>query len=379
MPAAMTARPKIAPARAAAAGPLATRRRPWCRLGAALESARVSAWAVARGAARAVALVATPVATLVAALLLLSSGAAQAAGQPLSLLVSTTPLSLPVYVAQARGFFELEGLDVRITDCTGGFRCLQLLLDRQGDVATVGDMPLALRAFQSKDFAVLASMSHSSDDLKLVADSARGISAVAQLRGKRIGVVRGSASHYFLETLLFNAGIDPRGVTLVALTPEGAADAARNGTVDAVAIWEPYAHTVREAWGPRAQVLPAATVYRQTFNLVAHRSLVGARDEALRRLLRAIERAQRYIQDEPAAARALLAARLKLDARVAEAASEGMAFKLGLDQSLVSTLESQARWARREGHVDMRQLPNYLELIHRAPLLAVNPAAVGIR
>jgi hypothetical protein len=27
----------------------------------------------------------------------------------------------------------------------------------------------------------------------------------------------------------------------------------------------------------------------------------------------------------------------------------------------------------------MRQLPNYLELVHRAPLQAVNPAAVGIR
>ncbi len=311
--------------------------------------------------------------------LLLFGGPARAGGLPLSLLVSTTPLSLPVYVAQARGFFELEGLDARVTDCTGGFRCLQLLLDRQGDIATVGDLPLALRAFQSKDFAVLATMSHSAEDLKLVADSGRGISAVAQLGGKRIGAVRGSASHYFLETLLFNAGIDPRGVTMVELTPEGVADAARSGTVDAVAIWEPYAHAARDAWGPRAVVLPSATVYRQTFNLVAHRNLVGARDEALRRLLRAIERAQRYIQEEPAAARALLAARLKLDARLAEAATEGMGFKLGLDQSLVSTMESQARWARREGHVDMRQLPNYLELVHRAPLLAVNPAAVGIR
>lgn len=316
---------------------------------------------------------------LAALVLALCHAPARAGGTPLSLLVSTTPLSLPVYVAQARGFFELEGLEVRITDCTGGFRCLQALLDRQGDIATVGDLPLALRAFQRKDFAVLATMSHSSEDLKLVADSARGISSLAQLAGKRIGMVRGSASHYFLETLLFNAGIDPRGVTLVDLVPERAADAARSGTVDAVAIWEPYGHAVREAWGARALVLPAATVYRQTFNLVAHRSLVGARDDALRRLLRAIERAQRSIQDEPAAARAVLAARLRLEARVAEAASEGMAFKLGLDQSLVSTMESQARWARREGHVDMRQLPNYLELVHRAPLQAVNPAAVGIR
>jgi ABC-type nitrate/sulfonate/bicarbonate transport system substrate-binding protein len=318
-------------------------------------------------------------ATLVVALALLCCGPCHAAGAPLSLLVSTTPLSLPVYVAQARGFFELEGLEARVTDCTGGFRCLQALLDRQGDIATVGDLPLALRAFQRKDFAVLATMSHSSEDMKLVADSTRGIGAVAQLGGKRIGAVRGSASQYFLETLLFNAGIDPRGVTVVDLAPEGVADAARSGTVDAVAIWEPYAHAAREAWGPRALVLPSATVYRQTFNLVAHRSLLGARDDVLRRLLRAIERAQRYIQDEPAAARALLAARLKLDGRVAEAASEGMGFKLGLDQSLVSTMESQARWARREGHVDMRQLPNYLELVYRGPMMAVNPAAVGLR
>jgi NitT/TauT family transport system substrate-binding protein len=166
---------------------------------------------------------------------------------------------------------------------------------------------------------------------------------------------------------------------MVNLTPEGAAAAARAGSVDAVAIWEPFGHGVREAWGARAVVMPAATIYRQTFNLVAHRDLVGARDDALVRLLRAIERAQRLIQDDPASARAVLATRLKMDRRVADASTEGMGFRLSLDQSLISTMESEARWARREGHVDIRQAPNYLELVHRAPLLAVNPAAVGLR
>ena len=87
----------------------------------------------------------------------------------LTVAVSRTPLSLPLYLANAKGYFEKEGLSVAMTDCVGGHRCLKMLLDGKAEMATVGDVPLMFGGFQKGAYAILATFSSSRDDLKLIA------------------------------------------------------------------------------------------------------------------------------------------------------------------------------------------------------------------
>ncbi|PZO22547.1 MAG: hypothetical protein DCE89_11815, partial [Betaproteobacteria bacterium] len=58
---------------------------------------------------------------------LLSSLVAQAA--PLRIGVSETLLSLPLYVAEAEGFFQKRGVNVEFVNCVGGNRCMKNMLD----------------------------------------------------------------------------------------------------------------------------------------------------------------------------------------------------------------------------------------------------------
>jgi NitT/TauT family transport system substrate-binding protein len=68
----------------------------------------------------------------------------------------------------------------------------------------------------------------------------------------------------------------------------------------------------------------------------------------------------------------------RVDAGFAEWIWKPRRASLTLDQSLVKTLESEARWAMREGHVKGSVAPNYLGFIHAAPLQALDPDAVGM-
>src|SRR5471032_3174973 len=52
-----------------------------------------------------------------------------AAADTLRIAAARAPVSLPLYVAQQRGFFADEQLDVVITDCVGGARCMRQVLD----------------------------------------------------------------------------------------------------------------------------------------------------------------------------------------------------------------------------------------------------------
>jgi NitT/TauT family transport system substrate-binding protein len=302
---------------------------------------------------------------------------APVAADTLTISVSQTPLSLPFYVAEREGYFAAEGVPVKLNEVIGGHRTLQQVFNGEADLATSSEAVVMFNSFQRNDFVVLATFVTSDNDVKVVARGDAGIGRPAQLLGKRVGTVIGAASHYYLDTLLLVDGIDPAGVTLVNLQPEALPPALKKGAVDAIAIWEPLPFKAMQTV-TGANIVKDPGAYMLTFNLIAQRKLAGPRDADLVKLLRALERAERFIKAEPAAAQAVLRDRLKLDQAFIDWIWPHYHYRLSLDQSLLTTLESEARWARLGGHVKAAQSPNYLTLIYSSPLRKIGTGAVGI-
>jgi ABC-type nitrate/sulfonate/bicarbonate transport system substrate-binding protein len=305
-------------------------------------------------------------------------GLTQGAGAADTLRIAATPapVSLPLYVAQQRGFFADEQLEVAITDCIGGARCLRQLRDDKADLATTSEMPVVLQAFAQPDVAIIATITHASDNMKLIARRASGVTRSEQLDGRRIGVISGTAAQYLLETHLLNIGIDPRHVAMVPLQAEDTVAALKAGRIDAVAVWEPFGYAALHGADAVGLRLPFSAAYIESYNLVVRRALFK-HDDQLARLLRAIDRAEQFIAARPDEAQAILRHQIKLDQGFVDWVWPALGFRLSLDQSLVTTMEGEARWAQREGHVAGGLRPNVLTLIHAAPLKAVKPDAVG--
>ena len=227
------------------------------------------------------------------------------------------------------------------------------------------------------DFAIIGSFVTSEDDLKIITRADTGITTPQQLAGKTVATVTGAASNYFLDTLLLFNGVDPKRVHTRNVAPEAMVEALKHKAVDAIAIWEPIPFLALQAV-PGARMLPKSSTYRLTFNLVARRNLLGVRDAELDGLLRALERAQDFIYHHPQQAKAILRQRLKLDQAFIDWIWTRYSYRLSLDQSLLTTLEGEARWARQEGLVKGERSPNYLNFIYAGPLLKVRPSAVNI-
>lgn len=297
--------------------------------------------------------------------------------EPLRLSLSQTPLSLPFYVAESQGYFASEGLKLKINEVIGGHRSMQQLLEGHSDLATSSEAVVMFNSFKRGDFAVIGSFVSSDDDVKVVTRKGAGIDHPKQLAGKRVCTVSGSASHYFFETLLVLNGVDPKSVKIIALPPEDMAKALKNGDVDAIAIWEPFPFEALKAV-PGSRILAKSSAYRLTFNLLIHKKLIGVRDDDLVKLLRALDRAEQFINLQPQKAKAILLERLKLDQSFVDWIWPSYNYRLTLDQSLLTTLEGEARWARQGGLVKGDKTPNYLNYIYADPLGKVRPAAVSI-
>lgn len=302
---------------------------------------------------------------------------AAAAAEPLKLSLSQTPLSLPFYVADSQGYFAAEGLTLRINEVIGGHRTLQQVLEGTADLATSSEAVVMFSSFQRNDYAVIATFVTSDDDVKLITRAETGITRPQQLAGKRVATVIGSASHYYLDTSLLLNGVDPKAVQVRNLQPEAMAEALKNGEVDAIAIWEPFPFKILQTL-PGARMLPKSGAYRLSFNLIVHKKLRGVRDDDLVKLLCGLERAEQFIKTQPLKAQAILRERLQLDQSFIDWIWPRYSYRLALEQSLITTLEGEARWARQEGHAKGERSPNYLDFIYSGPLRRVLPAAVTI-
>ncbi|MBY0409178.1 MAG: NrtA/SsuA/CpmA family ABC transporter substrate-binding protein [Burkholderiaceae bacterium] len=297
-----------------------------------------------------------------------------AGAEPLRVAIADLPYFTPALVAGWQNFFAAEGVDVQVVRCVNGKRCLQHLIDKEVDVATVADTPIMVAVHGGVPFDILATMTTSRDNT-MVARKDRGINTPADLRGKRIGFVRGTSGHYFTDTFLTFNGITPDQVTLVELDSARAPQQIAAGDVDAAGLYQPHGPTALGLLGDKGLTLISPRLYTATMNLV---SRPGVNDGDLSKLLRAIKRSIDYIQEDEARAKSLVAQRLKIDPTALNQTWDALNFRLSLGQSLLTTLEAESRWARRSGLVAREAAPDFLVRMRPGPLRTVDPTAITL-
>lgn len=288
------------------------------------------------------------------------------------------PGSSLIQLALARKYFEAEGVKVAVERYPTGKASLDAVIEGKADFATAADIPFMFAVLGKAPVVVLANMANSGGEYGIVARADRGIDAPAALKGKRVAITPGTSGHYYLDSLLVRHRVASSEVKIVNLPPDRMASAIGKGEVDAVATWEPYLSAVKEAAGAGARVFSAEGIYDSPWLLLATRETAARRPEAMKRFLRALRRAQQYYLAEPGPARAAIAAARKEDpARLAEVL-KFFRFDVRLGQSLLGSLEDEARWAIRNKLVEAAAVPNFLEHVHLDGVLAVNPDGVTI-
>ena len=143
----------------------------------------------------------------------------------------------------------------------------------------------------------------------------KGILTLAHLNGKRIGVTMGTSGHFVLDAFLIRQRLSTDDVTLRDMQPQELADALVRGDIDAVATWEPYLGTLRAQLGANGTIFYGEGIYELPFNIAGTRDYVVSHPETIKKLLRALVRAERFCKEEPDAARKIIAGRHQRESR----------------------------------------------------------------
>jgi NitT/TauT family transport system substrate-binding protein len=162
------------------------------------------------------------------------------------------------------------------------------------------------------------------------------------------------------------------------MRPDEMLDALIKGRVDAVATWYPNRQLILKALGKKGIIFYNEAIYTETFCLAAQKDFVKARPETIKKVLRALIRAETFVQQKQDESRRLVSESSKIDKALIDEMWDAYNFKITLTQSLLVNLEDQTRWALKKKLTASKDMPNYLDFIYADGLSAVKPEAVRI-
>jgi len=138
------------------------------------------------------------------------SGRPEGSAAQVRIALTNTPLPyLPVFLAEALGFYHQEALSVTIDDFSSASKVMQALLGGSADVGAGSyeqAMQMAAEGRHVTSFVTI--MKRPSRVLVIAPKATRKIRSIEDLRGKVVGVAGlGSINHLFLNYVLLKHGI----------------------------------------------------------------------------------------------------------------------------------------------------------------------------
>jgi len=162
------------------------------------------------------------------------------AGPPLRVGAYYWPGMHWVDIAHKQGWFREAGVNVEWVNTNADyFASFDDLAHGKLDVVGFTFYDLLLQRARGRPFVGFLASDISAGAEALIARP--GIAGIADLKGKRLGLPKGTYIEFMWTTLSARAGLSPGAVTLVEVAAEKAAEALKAGRVDAVFTWEPVA------------------------------------------------------------------------------------------------------------------------------------------
>lgn len=152
----------------------------------------------------------------------------------------------PIAVGEEKGYFKEAGIKLNAVKFLNGPTEFQAMASGNIDIAYIGPGATFLAA-QGKG-QIIGIVSLSKADM-VYATKKSGIKEGKDLKGKTVGVPKGTSGEMVLNLGLEKAGLKPSDVNIINLDVAGAVSSFIAGKVDAVAIWAPYTIEIEKQVG----------------------------------------------------------------------------------------------------------------------------------
>lgn len=227
------------------------------------------------------------------------------AAQPLRIGYSTWVGYGPLFLARDKGYLKEAGVEVDlrlVEDPKVRFTALAAG-ELDGLVSTIDTLTLYLK--QGNEYQHVLALDDSAGGDGVVAR--KGIPDIKGLKGKKVALVEGSVSHFFLAVLLKQNALGLRDVEVVNVDSAGSAGTAFiSKRVDAAVTWEPHLTRAKTTEHGHELINSSKTPGLITDTLIFRRQVIESRAKEIQAIATAWDRAVKYWKENPDDATAMM-------------------------------------------------------------------------
>jgi sulfonate transport system substrate-binding protein len=232
-------------------------------------------------------------------------------------------------VLKARGDLDKrlasQGIEVKWTEFPAGPQLLEGLNVGSIDFGTVGEAPPIFAQAAGADLVYVANQPPAPAAEAIVVPKDSTLKLVAELKGKKVALNKGSNVHYLLLKALEKAGLRYGDVQAVFLPPADARAAFERGAVDAWVIWDPFLAAAEKQLGAKVLADGRGLVANHQFYLAA-RAYADKRPQVIQAIVEELAKLDRWAEGNAREVATLLAPQIGLDVGIAEVAASRFAY-----------------------------------------------------
>ncbi len=277
------------------------------------------------------------------------------------------------YVAQQAGFFTKNGLDVSINTGPSGSAMVPFLINDQINAAYGSDLAGVIN--HNIDPKIVA-VADGTLLVKWESVVGRDIPDLAGLKGKKIGIAKGTGAEIFWIGVMKKYGLTPSDYTVVDIEAPEMIAALERGDISAFAVWEPWpTRAVTSIKGAKILVDGEGIVKNRNF-IYMNRGWIEKNRDTAERFIKSLCEANDLINtDRPAAAK-MVAKFLSMPVSLATELMPKLEYDMfWTDASLVAIKDSEDLLIQRG---KMKAPLNYADYVYPDLLKAVRPDAVRL-
>jgi sulfonate transport system substrate-binding protein len=224
-------------------------------------------------------------------------------------------------ILKAQGSLEQKlkplGYSVKWFEFPAGPQLLEALNANSIDFGYTGAPPPVFAQAGGVNFVYVGAEPEGRHTEAVIVKSDSSLQTIADLKGKRVALQKGSSANFLLLEVLQKAGLRYEDIRPVYLPPADARAAFESGDVDAWVIWDPYYAAAQGALKARtladySNVDTAHSFYEATSDFAQqHPDIIGA-------LLGQLRTTGQWVNQHPDETAALIAPKVGLDQKLVE-------------------------------------------------------------
>jgi len=306
----------------------------------------------------------------------LSMGALDAGAQTLTKMTIATgvdPAFSQFYVAKEAGLFAKNGLDVTINTGPSGSAMIPFLVNNQVQAAYGSDLAGVINHQVDNNVVAVADGTYLVKWLSVVG---RNVADLEGLKGKKIGIAKGTGSEIFWRRVLEKRNLKLADYTMVDVEAPEMLAATERGDIDGFAVWEPWPTRTLMAVKGTKILQTAEGIYNNINFVYMNRGWIEQNKATAEKFMLSLVEANDLIEkDRPNAAK-MVAKFLKMPLELATELMPKVEFDMDWqDRSLGAIQIAEGQLADQK---KLKAPLDYTKYVYTDLLKAVRPANVKI-